>query len=469
MVLSLYINQHRSELIKKTLQFLQFTACIETSNLYPHKFETTLTIPEFIKKYQNGGVLEKGDVLLEEEVSLAGRIIRRRDLGSKLIFFDLQGQNQTIQIKAHFQFQNTHKDFDRGDVVGVSGNPHMSNKTRYRQRYLDLMLNKSVYSKFVTRSKIINIIRNFLQENQFIEVETPMMNLIPSGAYAKPFKTYHESLKSDLYMRISPELYLKQLVIGGFDRVFEIGRQFRNESIDTTHNTEFTTCEFYMAYSDMYDLMEFTEKMVMEILKNFNNDSGGSNNSSNDHHVLDYMTSNNENLKIDFSLPFKRIDIIPTLEDKLKVKFPSPSKLHTEESRLFLEQICNDHKITCNPPKTNSRLFNKMMSPLAKSHREIEGLCERFELLIARREIVNAYTELNDPFEQRGRFEEQSQQRDQGDDEAQLIDENYCKSLEYGLPPTAGWGMGIDRLIMILTNSSSIKEVILFPAVKDLD
>ncbi|CAJ0643523.1 6808_t:CDS:2 [Entrophospora sp. SA101] len=439
MVLSLYINQHRSELIKKTLQFLQFTACIETSNLYPHKFETTLTIPEFIKKYQNGGVLEKGDVLLEEEVSLAGRIIRRRDLGSKLIFFDLQGQNQTIQIKAHFQFQNTHKDFDRGDVVGV---------------------------------------------------ETPMMNLIPSGAYAKPFKTYHESLKSDLYMRISPELYLKQLVIGGFDRVFEIGRQFRNESIDTTHNTEFTTCEFYMAYSDMYDLMEFTEKMVMEILKNFNNDCGGSNNSSNDHHVLDYKTSNNENLKIDFSLPFKRIDIIPTLEDKLKVKFPSPSKLHTEESRLFLEQICNDHKITCNPPKTNSRLFNKiidkiietecisptfivgfpkMMSPLAKSHREIEGLCERFELLIARREIVNAYTELNDPFEQRGRFEEQSQQRDQGDDEAQLIDESYCKSLEYGLPPTAGWGMGIDRLIMILTNSSSIKEVILFPAVKDLD
>nr|CAG8437764.1 5107_t:CDS:2 [Entrophospora candida] len=393
MVLSLYINQHRSELIKKTLQFLQFTACIETSNLYPHKFETTLTIPEFIKKYQNGGVLEKGDVLLEEEVSLAGRIIRRRDLGSKLIFFDLQGQNQTIQIKAHFQ----------GDVVGV---------------------------------------------------ETPMMNLIPSGAYAKPFKTYHESLKSDLYMRISPELYLKQLVIGGFDRVFEIGRQFRNESIDTTHNTEFTTCEFYMAYSDMYDLMEFTEKMVMEILKNFNNDSGGSNNSSNDHHVLDYMTSNNENLKIDFSLPFKRIDIIPTLEDKLKVKFPSPSKLHTEESRLFLEQILG---------------FPKMMSPLAKSHREIEGLCERFELLIARREIVNAYTELNDPFEQRGRFEEQSQQRDQGDDEAQLIDENYCKSLEYGLPPTAGWGMGIDRLIMILTNSSSIKEVILFPAVKDLD
>ncbi|CAJ0850918.1 11801_t:CDS:2, partial [Entrophospora sp. SA101] len=234
-----------------------------------------------------------------------------------------------------------------------------------------------------------------------------------------------------------------------------------------------------MAYSDMYDLMEFTEKMVMEILKNFNNDCGGSNNSSNDHHVLDYKTSNNENLKIDFSLPFKRIDIIPTLEDKLKVKFPSPSKLHTEESRLFLEQICNDHKITCNPPKTNSRLFNKiidkiietecisptfivgfpkMMSPLAKSHREIEGLCERFELLIARREIVNAYTELNDPFEQRGRFEEQSQQRDQGDDEAQLIDESYCKSLEYGLPPTAGWGMGIDRLIMILTNSSSIKE-----------
>ncbi|KAJ3207730.1 Lysine--tRNA ligase [Dinochytrium kinnereticum] len=498
--------ENRSKVIQKLRQ-------TQNPSPYPHKFNPSISISEFIEKYSH---LKEGEHLEDVTVHVAGRIHNMRSSGAKIRFFDLHGEGKKVQVLAQAQYQSPPRSFEevhgilrRGDIVGVVGFPGKSKlgelsifprdvtllspclrmlpkanygfkdqEARYRMRYLDLIMNTNVREKFVTRSRIINYLRHFLDSLGFLEVETPMMNMIAGGATAKPFITHHNDLKLDLFMRIAPELFLKMLVVGGMDRVYEIGRQFRNESIDLTHNPEFTTCEFYMAYADMYDLMDMTESLLSGMVKHI---TGG--------YKVTYHPQGPEGeaMTIDFTPPFRRVRMIPELERILKVKFPSAETLTNDAGTKFLSDLCIKHKVECSAPRTGARLLDKLvgefievncisptfitehpiiMSPLAKAHRTEKGLCERFECFVATKEICNAYTELNDPFDQRERFEQQAKDKAAGDDEAQMVDETFCNSLEYGLPPTGGWGLGLDRLTMFLTNSNNIKEVLLFPAMK---
>lgn len=487
-------------------------------NPYPHKFHVTTELTEFKAEYDS---LKRGETKPAIEVRVAGRIYVKRVSSTKLCFYDIRSGGVRIQVMCQADvatgpaFEAQHEHLRRGDIIGIIGFPGRTApknredgelsifakevilltpclhqipsehyglqdmETRFRKRYLDLIMNDKSRNILLTRAKVIKYVRNYFDSNGFVEVETPMMNQIAGGATAKPFVTHINEYDTDLFMRVAPELYLKMLVVGGIDKVYELGKQFRNEGADLTHNPEFTTCEFYEAYADVYDVMKRTEELVSGLVKEIT----GSYKT-----VFHPDPEKDEKYEVNWEAPWHRIDMIPALEEATGEKFPPGEQLHTPESAGFLKRILKKCNVECPPPQTNARMLDKLvgefieekcinptfitghpqlMSPLAKYHRDRPGICERFEAFVCKKEIVNAYTELNDPFDQRLRFEEQALQKAQGDDEAQLIDENFCESLEWGLPPTGGWGMGIDRVVMFLTDNYTIREVLAFPFMRD--
>lgn len=495
----------------------------EQKDAYPHKFVPRdgkpypMPVPEFIKEFE-AKVVEAEEELAGVEVSVAGRVKLARVSG-KVAFFNIVGDGKTLQLLAREDqykapegapsFREVCKMVHRGDVIGCHGKParsktkelsiipnyiqlltpcmHMlpkdhtgfkDHEQRFRQRYLDLIVNTDNRTVFETRAMIIRHIRQFLDQRNFLEVETPILNVQAGGATARPFVSHHNELDLEMFMRIAPELYLKMLVVGGLERVYEIGRQFRNEGMDLTHNPEFTTCEFYWAYADYNDLMRETEEMVSTLVMKTHN-------SYDVPMTIEKKDGTKEEHVINFKPPFKRISMISGLEEKIGKKFPA--KLESEEANKFMLQCMADAKIECPPPHTNARVLDRLvdhylesqcinptficdhpvvMSPLAKWHRCNPEITERFELFVMRKEIANAYTELNSPITQRERFEGQLKAKASGDDEAMPVDEGFITALEHGLPPTAGWGLGIDRLTMMLTNRFNIREVLLFPTMK---
>ncbi|KAI7869153.1 hypothetical protein BDF14DRAFT_1785367 [Spinellus fusiger] len=455
--------------------------------------------------------LVKGQKDETTTITLAGRVQSKRDSSAKLVFYDIVQNGETVQIVAsRSRYEGTPDAFalanqriGRGDIVLFTGIPGKTNhgqlgifitkgmtvlspclnsipkselkdpERRFRERHLDMLVNPRASYILRTRSKIIQFMRRFFDERDFIEVETPVLSGKVGGASARPFATHAHALSMDMQLRIAPELYLKQLVIGGMDRVYEIGKQFRNEGIDADHNPEFTTCEFYQAYGNLESLIKDTETLLSEMVESI-------------HHKR--IVDLHEGEPISFNTPFKRIDVMDCLEEKLGF---SLAHLNEEEEVDKLLAACQQHSIKITQPYTTARILDKLishwveptciqptflcnhpiaLSPLAKSDVDEKGrrIAVRFELFIKGKEIVNAYEELNDPVEQRVRFEQQVRDRHQGDLEAPPPDLDFCDALEYGLPPTAGWGMGIDRVVQILTGATHIREVLAFPVMRPL-
>ncbi len=425
-----------------------------------------------------------------EKVRVAGRIMSIREHG-KSTFMDIQDQDTRIQI--YFKIdrigENDYQNLfllDRGDILGVEGEVFKTKtgevtvlverykllskclrplpqewygfkdvEKRFRQRYLDLISNQKVKEIFFTRSKIIRFIRNYLEERGFMEVETPMMHPLPGGALAEPFITHHKALDIDLYLRIAPEIYLKKLVVGGMEKIFELNRCFRNEGISPRHNPEFTMLELYWAYADYEDLMKFTEEMIPYLVKEIKGT-----------YKVTYQGK-----EIDFTPPWRRINFKTALEEWAGVSLEAGEKEVRDKARkaglegdTYRKTLDSLFKKKVLPHLIQPTLvvdYPLLLSPLAK--RKDRETVERFQPVVAGLEIGNAYTELNDPFEQRERFLTQMEERKAGDKEAHPLDEDFLLALEYGMPPVAGLGIGIDRLVMILTDSPSIKEVIFFP------
>ncbi len=456
------------------------------------KFNRTHTAQEIINRF---------DEMENSQVKVAGRIMAKRNMG-KATFAHIQDVTGRIQVYVRVnevgekQYELfTH--FDIGDIIGVSGRVFKTQRgeisvwadevtlltkslrplpekwhglkdveLRYRQRYVDLIVNPEVKEVFITRSRIIRAIRNYLDRKGYLEVETPMMHPIPGGAAARPFITHHNALDMTLYLRIAPELYLKRLLVGGLEQVYEINRNFRNEGISTKHNPEFTMLEVYKAYADYTDMMDLTEELVSSVAQE----------------VLGTTTIKYDQQAIDLTPPWPRIPMLDAIkqhtgidfaeikDDKAAVTAAKGLGMEPEE-RATRGSIINEVFEEFVEPKLIQPTFiidyPLEISPLAKRKTEDPGYTYRFETFIYAREIANAFSELNDPIDQEQRFRKQVEQRAAGDEEAHMMDEDYINALEYGMPPAGGLGIGIDRLVMLFTDSSSIRDVLLFPLMRN--
>lgn len=455
----------------------------------------------FLRTCNSADIKADFDSFNEKEVSVAGRIISKRVMG-KASFAHILDEEGDLQIYVRIDnvgaevYEAWKKTVDIGDIVGIKGKVFLTHKgeisvsviemtllskallplpekwhglkdndLRYRQRYVDLIANPQVKKNFVIRSRIISAIRNLLDGKGFVEVETPMLNTIPGGASARPFITHHNTLDIDMYMRIAPELYLKRLIVGGFSKVYELGKMFRNEGMDIKHNPEFTMMELYQAYADYHDMMDITEEIFQAAI----NAAGVGN-------KIVY-----EDTEIDLTSPWERLTMLDAVKKYTGADY---DKMNAEEAfetaKALGVEIDENKKAWGNivyatfdqlvEPKLIQPVFITDYpveeSPLAKRSVEDPRMTYRFEFFIYAREMGNAYSELNDPIDQKERFERQVSLRATGDDEAQMMDDDFVTALEYGMPPTGGLGIGIDRLVMLLTNSSSIRDVMLFPTMK---
>jgi len=471
------------------------------ANPFPNDFRRNIVAAEILARYEG-----KENEELEAEqvrVKVAGRMMSRRIMG-KASFAHVEDLSGRIQLFVQRDslpegfYNSGFKKWDIGDIIGVEGLLFRTRtgeltirvddiqllvkslrplpekyhgltdlEIRYRQRYVDLIMSQASRDSFRKRTRIISLIREYLADRDFLEVETPMMQAVPGGAAARPFKTFHNALNIDLFMRIAPELYLKRLVVGGFERVFEINRNFRNEGLSTRHNPEFTMVEFYQAYADYTELMDLTEDMLRHITETIQNNNT----------VVSYQGD-----EYDFGKPFTRmtvkevvlkynkdlstdqledIDVLRKHAEGLKISFRDSygvGKLLIEIFEKTGEHLLKDPTfITAYPVE---------VSPLSRRNDDDPGVADRFELFIGGREIANGFSELNDPEDQAERFREQLKQKDEGDEEAMSYDADYIRALEHGMPPTAGEGIGIDRLVMLFTDSPSIRDVLLFPQMR---
>lgn len=465
---------------------------------FGEKFARTNTASELHDLYEE---VSKED-LAEKAISttIAGRVMTKRGKG-KVGFSHIQDASGQIQLYVRKdeigeEAYEIYKSIDIGDIVGVTGIMFKTNvgelsvqvtefqllskslrplpdkyhglqdiELRYRKRYLDLITNMESRNTFVLRSKIIQAMRSYLNEQGFLEVETPMLHSIPGGATAKPFETHHNALDIELFMRIAIELHLKRLIVGGFEKVYEIGRVFRNEGISTRHNPEFTMIELYEAYADYQDIMELTENVIAHIAQE----------------VLGTKIVTYNEAEIDLTPKWTRLHMVDAIKEYVGVDFWEET---TDEEA---KQLAKEHGVEITESMTYGHVVNEFfeqkiedkliqptfiyghpveVSPLAKKNKEDERFTDRFELFIVGREHANAFSELNDPIDQRQRFTAQVEEREAGNDEAHLMDEDFLEALEYGLPPTGGLGIGIDRLVMLLTNAPSIRDVLLFPQMR---
>jgi lysyl-tRNA synthetase, class II len=473
-------------------------------NPYAYKWEISHHCDQLQETYKD---LADGEEI-NVKVSIAGRILARRVFG-KLAFFSLQDETGTIQLyldknkidenmtDGESPFNSLKKLTDVGDILGVKGTIKRTEKgelsiyvgeyailtksllplpdkwhgltdteKRYRQRYVDLIVNPQVRNTFRIRAKITAGIRRYLEDKDFLEIETPVLQSEAGGAEARPFITYHNTLKMDLYLRIATELHLKRLVVGGFERVFELGRIFRNEGVSTKHNPEFTSIEVYQAYGDYFDMMNLTEDLIQTVAQN----------------TLGKTEVEYQGETINLQTPWRRETMHNLVKEKTNIDFANITDITSAKKACEEAGIKDYEKYDTIGELLNQAFEQKVeetliqptfvtdypveISPLAKPHRSKPGLVERFELFIVGRELANGFSELTDPVDQRQRLEAQAQKKEAGDVEAHGVDEDFVTALEYGMPPTVGLGIGIDRLVMLLTNSESIRDVIAFPLLK---